>query len=53
MKKKRGPLKQGFWFGSGFMIAAYLVMFLIDGISELAATLFVIIMTGLGFSPGI
>ena len=30
MKKKRGPFKQGFWFGLGFMAAAYLTMFFFD-----------------------
>ena len=53
MKKKRGPFKQGFWFGGGFMVAAYLIMFLMDGISEMTILLFAIIMRGLGFEPGV
>jgi len=53
MKKKRGLFSKGFWFGSGFMVAAYLVMFLMDGIYDMATMLFGIIMIGLGFGPGV
>ena len=53
MEKKRGPFKQGFWFGGGFMVAAYLVMFLMDGMGDLVVFLFAIIMRGLGFEPGV
>jgi len=53
MKKKRGPFKQGFWFGSGFMFAAYLVMFFMDAVGDFVIFLFGIIMTGLGFNPGV
>jgi hypothetical protein len=53
MKKKRGPFKIGFWFGGGFMVAAYLTMFLMDGLTSMAVLLFALIMKGLGFSPGV
>lgn len=34
MKKKKGPFKTGFWFGLGFMVAAYLTMFFFDMADE-------------------
>jgi hypothetical protein len=52
MTKKRGPFKYGFWFGGGFMLGAYIVMWLMDGIGMMAIMLFGIIMRGLGFDPG-
>jgi len=52
MTKKKGPFKYGFWFGGGFMVAAYLTMFLMDGLASMAILLFAIIMKGLGFEPG-
>jgi len=52
MRKKKGPLRTGFWFGTGFMFAAYLVMFLMDNAGQFALMLFGIIMKGLGFEPG-
>ncbi len=52
MKKKRGPFRQGFWFGGGFMVAAYLVMFLVDNVGEMVFMLFAVIMKSLGFESG-
>ena len=40
MQKKRGPFKYGFWFGGGFMLGAYIVMWLMDGIGAMAIMLF-------------
>lgn len=42
----------GFKFGAGFMLAAYFVMFLVEGLTGMAMVLFSIIMRGLGFTPG-
>jgi len=33
MYKKRQLLRGGFWFGAGFMLSAYTVMWLLDGIN--------------------
>lgn len=53
MKKKEGPFRTGFWFGGGFMVAAYLTMFLMDGLISMAILLLALIMRGLGFAPGV
>jgi len=51
MQKKRGLFSKGFWFGTGFMFAAYIVMFTMDTLAVLAGQLFILIMRGLGLEP--
>jgi hypothetical protein len=35
MIKKRGLFRQGFWFGMGFTVAAYITMFIFDTLSSI------------------
>jgi len=55
MVKKKDVFRvwTGFKFGCGFMLAAYFVMFFVEGASSAAMLLFAVIMKGLGFEPGI
>ena len=44
--------RTGFFFGIGFMTAAYIVMFFMDYGAQFFMMFFAIIMRGLGFDPG-
>ena len=44
--------RTGFFFGVGFMTAAYLVMWFMDSAAGLVLVMFGVIMKGLGFAPG-
>jgi hypothetical protein len=41
--------RTGFFFGVGFMTAAYVVMWFMEGAAQAGMLLFLIIMKGLGF----
>ena len=52
-RKNAFRFRTGFFFGIGFTTAAYLVMFFMNGAADFLMMLFGVVMTGLGFAPGI
>jgi hypothetical protein len=55
MKKRKSAFRfrTGFFFGLGFTFAAYLTMWFMIGAGDFLLMLFKVIMTGLGFAPGV
>ena len=53
MTKKSTLIKQGYFFGLGFTMAAYLVMWFLDGVGGLVRMIFnIVIATGGGGGGG-
>ena len=53
-QKNKDPFRiwTGCKFGFGFLLGAYVAMFLVEGLTGAAMMLFVVIMRGLGFVSG-